>query len=186
MPFAALAYVDDALAQRVGDIWKTLADRGVSRTPTAFGARPHLTLGVCDELDLGVYAPILQTLAEETLRFPIVLASFGVLLQEPSIVFLSPVVSARLLQMHKQFWLGFQVFAQKPVDSFRPDAWAPRCDLAADLHPDHVGRALDACRRFSLPLQGKITELGVVSLSPVKPLCGFELATIDPLTRGGS
>lgn len=184
MPLAAQVTFDPALEEKIIHLWRVLAERGVSTTPSSDGIRPHLTLGVCEELDMGVYAPIIQTLAEETLRFPIVFSGFGVLF-EPSVVFLTPVISTRLLQLHKQFWLGFPVFAQKPVESFRPDAWAPRCDLAVNLHPDHVGRALDACRRFSLPLQGKITEIGVVSLPPVRVLCSYELATIDPLTREG-
>ena len=104
MGFAIELFFDPAADAAVRTIWRALADASHSPTMLEIGSRPHVSLAVCGALDAQRFRPVLEAFARETpLEF--VLASVGAFPTAEGVVFLAPVVTRRLLNLHQTFHL---------------------------------------------------------------------------------
>jgi len=65
--------------------------------------------------------------------------------------------------------------AETEIAPYFPGQWMPHCTLALELEPRLITPVLDLGLQISLPLNGEITEMGVIEFRPVKHLFGFRL-----------
>jgi 2'-5' RNA ligase len=167
MPFAIEMFLDDAGAGAVREIWRALADAGLSDFQLTSGARPHVTLAVYPELDASVAAPAIAAFAAAEPALPISFASLGCFPTDQGVVFLAPVVTRPLLDLHARFHAALRPVAGDGWPYYRPGAWVPHCTLAFETPPERIPAAVDLCRRAALPPAARLDAVGIVEFRPI-------------------
>lgn len=167
MSFAIEMSLDPVSAETVRRVWRDLAVSGVTPGMHQSGARPHVTLGVCDRLDVEGCSRFLADFAAANPAPMVRFSSIGIFATDPAAVFLAPVVTADLLALHNRFHEWFREVAGDPWAYYLPGQWVPHCTLAMELPLAGVPRAVDVCRAVRLPLDGRLEEVGVVEFRPV-------------------
>lgn len=177
MPYAVETYFDAPTEDAVRSLWSELRTSGISGYMIDMGARPHVTLAVCGSLDADRLRASLGTFALRQRALALTLAHTGVFPGAAGVVFLAPVVTRELLEMHLRLHELMREHAESLWEHYQPGRWVPHCTLAVDLEPDRVPRAVAICARHPLPLCGRLESVGVVELSPVRHLYRFPLGS---------
>ncbi|MGH2560509.1 MAG: 2'-5' RNA ligase family protein [Thermomicrobiales bacterium] len=167
MPFAIEMFLDAESAETVRGVWRDLAESGVAPWMHESGARPHVTLGVCERLDVDACAGFLADFAAVNRAPSVRFSSIGVFATDPAVVFLAPVVTADLLDLHARFQEQFITFAGDRWAYYLPEQWVPHCTLAMECPIAMVSRVVDLCRAISLPLDSRLEEVAIVEFRPV-------------------
>lgn len=172
MPYAIELALDPETAAVVRRVWRELADAGIEYM-AASGARPHVSLGIWEALDHETAKPVLKRFATETPPVSLTLASVGLF---PGVaVFLAPTVTAQLLGLHADFHRRFGHLGRASWDHYQPGIWVPHCTLAVELERGRFSDALAIAARIPLPLEARMTEIGIVEFRPVKELVSYPL-----------
>lgn len=174
MPFAITLRLDDASATQVSALWRTLAAAGLSDDALTLGYRPHITLAICpDETPESPLHDAAAHVARGRNALKLCLASLGVFTTQPGVVFLAPVVTPALLDLHG---VALEALAGMAVSAhYRRDIWVPHVTLAKDLvAPADAVRALGD---LALPIRGHLDRIELVQFRPVRVLASHALGT---------
>jgi len=176
MPFAVEMYMDAEAEAKVRRIWKFLAESGIKSAMLKAGYRPHVSLGVCEELNVYGLAKELSSFAEITSPFEMTLSSIGLFHSSESVIFLGVTPTQKLLDVSGAFHRFFGKYA-KAQRAYHVGSWVPHCTLAFGLPNDIASQAIEICRRESLPIRSRVEEIGIAEVSPVsaKMLCAYNL-----------
>jgi 2'-5' RNA ligase len=167
MPYAVEMYFDEASTARIREMWNRLAGIGLSAMIDC-GARPHVSLAVCEQIDLNAASAILDDCSAGVPAFAISLASCGMFPGAEYVVFLAPKVTARMLEWHARFHEMITVATGGMWAHYTPPQWMPHCTLATRVLPEQVGAALEILRDFELPIPCRVISMGIVELRPVR------------------
>jgi 2'-5' RNA ligase len=167
MPYAVEMYFDDTSTARIREMWNRLAGIGLSSMVDC-GARPHVSLAVCEQLDLHGASAILDAFSAGVPAFDISLASFGMFPGAEYVVFLAPKVTAQMLEWQARFHEVIPTAAGSMWAHYTPPQWMPHCTLATRVPLERVGTAMESLRDFELPIPCRVTSLGIVELRPVR------------------
>ena len=178
MPFAIELFLDEASAAPVRDLWRALAEAGISDWQFASDAHPHITLAAYPTLDLPAVAPALAAFAAATPPLPVTLASIGCFPTAQGVVFLAPVVTRPLLELHEGFHAQLAPLAPPAWAYYRPGHWVPHCTLTLDMPPERIPAAIRLVQQARLPLAGRLDRLGVVEFRPVVERGVYPLAGV--------
>jgi 2'-5' RNA ligase len=162
MAFAVSAWFDAALEGRVREIWKLLSETGISSTLHEGPYRPHITLGLYEELDRSAFAHALRASMRNRAGLPVVLPSIGVFHNDPPTLFLGVTVSPALLDLHDRVHRLSTAHGAGPRDYFLPGRWNPHCTLAPAVEPTTLAKAIVLLSDLELPLTGSIERLGII------------------------
>ena len=99
------------------------------------GARPHVSLSVYgDGLDTNGFPERLLEFARSIDPFDFTLSSLGTFPGQEGVVFLAPVVTRRLLEVHARLPRGvFEAHNNTGMGHYLPGNWVPHCTVAIDL-----------------------------------------------------
>jgi len=175
VPYAVELYFDEATDEAVRAIWHRLADAGISTGALVNGARPHISLGGCQELDATRFRSALMSFAHKSPPLEFALASVGVFPTAEGVVFLAPAVTRDLLNLHEAIHTVFAEYAVSPWTLYLPGNWVPHCTLALNLPQDRIAAAVDLCRDAALPIQGRFERVGLTQFPPLTHLYDWEL-----------
>jgi 2'-5' RNA ligase len=176
MPYAVMLFFDDDLQNRIQATWKALQDTDVDRYLYQSGNRPHIKLTIFEELNLAECQARLQALAAASAPFPIHFKHFGIFPNPKATIFLGPAVTQALRAIKLETDAALVDLGKQPdYDFFQPEHWIPHCLLALELEPEQLGKGLEAAMQLPIPLQGRVTEIGVIEFFPVKHLCAYTL-----------
>ena len=158
--------MDDESEAIVRRAWESLAEAGVKSAMLDAGYRPHVSLGVCEELDVEGLAKELSTFAENVSPFALTLSSVGLFPSSKSVIFLGVTPTQRLLDVNGAFHQFFGKYAKSQRD-YHAGSWVPHCTLAFDLPDGMLSKAIEVCRRIPLPIHSRIQEIGIAEVSPL-------------------
>lgn len=181
MLFAIELYFDATTDTTVRQIWKAIADAGISSSMLQADYRPHVSLGVCHQLDAAQLGQALSSFAKTLTPFPVSLSSIGIFPSAEGVIFLGVTVTQQLLQAHAAFHQIFERYTSNQSEVYRIGAWVPHCTLAFGLSSDRLAEAVAACWHTPLPIQGYIKEIGLVEVSPThcRTLYSHNLGTLN-------
>ena len=174
MPFAIHLFFDANTETAINQVWKKLADTGISPYLYESANRPHITLVIYQQLDLTACKPLIQSIAAEQSSLPVSFQYIGIF-PITGAVFAGPTVTEGLLDLHHRVHETMQPISTEPDLYYLPDQWIPHCGLAIELAPELITPAFEISLELALPLNGKITEIGCIEFRPVNHLFGFEL-----------
>ncbi len=103
MPFAVEMYMDAESEAGIRRAWDALAEAGVKSAMLDAGYRPHVSLGVCEELNVDGLARELSSFAEKVSPFALTLSSVGLFPSSEGVIFLGVTPTQRLLDVNRGF-----------------------------------------------------------------------------------
>jgi 2'-5' RNA ligase len=162
MPYAIEMTFDVAAEERVRGIFRRIADAGLPSRLLERGLAPHVSLAVCDELSPVEFSAQLAEFAAAERAQRIAFATLGTFATAEGVLFLGPVVTRALLDLHARFHALFERAARSPWSHYLPGAWVPHCTLAFGLDPEQLGEALQVCAGAELPIEATLASVSIV------------------------
>ncbi|MEL6346496.1 MAG: 2'-5' RNA ligase family protein [Myxococcota bacterium] len=174
MGYSVEMYFDPETEAQIQAVWDALAEAKLGDDMGALGFHPHVSLGLCEDLDEKTFRPLLETFAEAHLPFEMTLSMVG--LFPGDVLFLGPVMDAALLKTHTAFSKMFRRHAKEPSPLYFVGRWVPHCTLTMNLRPDERGGAVNIALDVALPLKGKFERISLSTYKPVASRYRFLLS----------
>jgi hypothetical protein len=163
--YAVELHFDAAGEKAVQRTWSDVDRIGIASIgSTHHGARPHLALAVCDDVDP---VRIAATVAREISGVPapvVRVSHLGVFLHPVPILFLGVVVTHELLHLHGLVLKALRWAAPTMWGQFREGRWVPNVAVAVRFDPALLPGALGAARG-GIPSESLGVRLNVVDVS---------------------
>ena len=175
MPFVVELYFDPSTEEGIHGAWKAIDEAGINSAMLEGGYRPHVSLGVCDQLEVNALAQELSTFAASVVPFRFSFPNIGIFSTSEGVVFLGVTVTDQLLNIHARFHEIFKKHAQEQREYYAVGKWTPHCTLAFGLLEHEIAEAVKICRQIALPTSTEVKEIGIVEVSPTscRMLCSF-------------
>ena len=183
MPFVAELYFDPPIEECIRTAWKTLDEAGISDSMPKGGYRPHISLGICNHLELNTFAQELSNFAAGITPFRLLFPSIGIFSTSEGVVYWGATATKQLLNLHTKFHEIFKKYAKEQREYYTVGQWVPHCTLAFGLSEDQIAEAVTVCRQIGLPVSTEVKEIGLVEISPTgcRTLFSFSLKTSDSI-----
>lgn len=172
MPFSIELFFDPKSSMAVHQCGEALEAARIPSIFSTLGAAPHVSLAVFQEYNPTRLHATLKKLAAGFPATHFSLASFGTFPGREGVLFLVPVVTPTLLEIHD--WLHRALL--KTVDGswvyYQPGHWMPHCTLCLRLNPKKLVKGLEVLKRRAYPIRGRYSCLALVETHPVhiKPI----------------
>ena len=183
MPFVAELYFDSPTEARIREAWKALDEAGISDSMPKGGYRPHISLGICNHLELDAFAQELSAFAAGITPFRLPFPNIGIFSTSEGVVYWGATVTEQLLNLHTRFHGIFKKYAKEQREYYTVGQWVPHCTLAFGLSEEQIVEAVTVCRQMDLPVSTEIEEIGLVEVSSTgcRTLSSFSLKTTDSI-----
>ena len=162
-------------AARIVKLWEALASESISSTMLDVGAQPHISLAVFEELDPAALRESLHRFARETPPLSVVLSSTGVFPTAEGVVFLAPVVTQGLLEVHRRLHGLLEDKGIECVEYYRPGRWVPHCTVAMEVDSSKIGAAIEISLRSKAFGPVRLGEISLIEFRPVREIYAFPL-----------
>jgi 2'-5' RNA ligase len=171
VPYAVEIEFDEAGAAAVRRLWAAIEDAGVGSLATATHRRhiPHLTLKVCDDIDVpAAVAALGQSTA--TTPAPVVTLGFVAVFAGPpdhdaAVVVAGAVVTDELLGLHAMVRKALSTVSSPTWEHYLPGRWVPHCTLAMPVPYEHVGVASGAAVAAGIPIVVRSAGLAIADVT---------------------
>jgi len=150
---------------------------------TRKGDRPHLSLTVYDASSEDGIADLLEEIAEKFTTFSIQFSAVGLFPGPENVVFLAPIVTRSLLDIHTALHQGLDRLSITSRPHYRPQAWVPHVGVSMGIAADRDRILRDAMAK---PLWGpqQISAVEFIRFLPGKLLHRVELNLKEPAQGG--
>src|SRR5690606_8369433 len=184
----SVAYVvelrfDDDLAHRVRALWQTLDAIGAGGRGPDGEPVPHVSLAVYDDedaVDPALAGRLVAWLAARAAPIEIAFAGLGLFPTEENVLFLAPVVTPGLVDVHAA-WHGVAAPLRAACRAhYLPGRWVPHCTLAMRGALADASAGLEQLARQWTPLSGTARSIALVRVPPVTTIVEHPLATREP------
>ena len=166
MPFVAELYFDSPTEARIREAWSALDEAGISDSMPKGGYRPHVSLGICEHLELNAFAKELSAFAASITPFRLLFPSIGIFSTSEGVVYWGATATVELLNVHTTFHQIFKKYATEQREYYTVGRWVPHCTLAFGLSKHQIVEAVTVCRQIDLPVSTEVKGIGVVNVSP--------------------
>ena len=159
-------FLDPKTERAVQSLWG-MVDALAGWTPQVRGAaRPHVSVCSCPSLDEDASRQELAALAADSPPLRIEFASVATFASAEGVIFLAPVVTADLLELHVRLVEAMRQSGATVPDLYQPGRWVPHCTLAQRLPPELVSQAVAVALRQWSPAGGRIEQVVLLDVSP--------------------
>lgn len=165
MPYAVTLGLDSNASQQVRSIWQRLADQTGDEGVLQRGYGPHITLAVLPD---SIQADLVDTIEATVASWeclPIVLAAIGIFPGPSPVVWAAPVVTERLVALHRTL---HALFGQSNVHPhYLPGAWMPHVTLSQPTSASLARVVKEALSAWRGPIEGEANRVEFVQFHPV-------------------
>jgi 2'-5' RNA ligase len=170
MAYAVELYFDPATTERVTALTRRIFARCGGEDLLGLDFRPHISLAAYAQVEPDQLRPVLAGLARTTPPFTLQLSAIGLFPTTEGVVYLAPVVTRALLQLHDA--LNAQAAALGIINHpyYQPGHWIPHCTVAQGVAPTQVGEAVHVCLQSNAFGPGQIEAIGLIEHRPVQTL----------------
>jgi hypothetical protein len=183
MAFAISLWFDEVSEADIREKWQRLHAGGISTALCSGPYRPHITLGIWEQLDLDQLRAQLKPEITTLESFEITLPFIGCISAPPgkisnsgSAVFLGVTPTSLLLSVHELVHAAAGISANSCRQFYKKNVWNPHCTLAANVPSADVPRAVEIAQRFSFPMQVRVDRVGVIETPAEVELDSYELS----------
>ncbi|MGH6900053.1 MAG: 2'-5' RNA ligase family protein [Geminicoccaceae bacterium] len=170
MPYAVELRFDEDLARRVRALWRALVEIGAGSFGPGGEPVPHLSLAVYDdedEVDEAAASRLVAELAARGARSEIAFASFGVFPTEENVLFLAPVVTPALLDLHAAYHAMAASLGATCRPYYLPGRWVPHCTLSMLGPLAAIQDGLGHLAASWTPLRGTLRAVALIKVPPL-------------------
>ncbi|HEY3343962.1 MAG TPA: 2'-5' RNA ligase family protein [Anaerolineaceae bacterium] len=175
MSFAVTLQIDADAEAAVLSIREKLLRRGIHPIPDEMRARPHLTLGMWNGQTPAGFLARLAGFAAVLPAQELTFSSIGLFPNREGILFLAPVVTSALLDLHTHFHHEVVPPGLEPDRACLPGAWTPHLTLAIALADWEMHAAVDIAREPPMPLAARISEIALFEFPPAQEIAAYPL-----------
>jgi 2'-5' RNA ligase len=172
MPFSIELFFDtksDMAVQRLGQL---LEKEKIPAIFSTLGATPHVSLAVFEQYDPQRLHSVMKKLACSFSPMPFRLSSLGTFPGKEGVLFLAPVVTPSLLEIHAWLHRALAKVVEGSWHYYFPGGWVPHCTLSVHLTAGKLAKGMELLRRKARSIQGQYNHLSLVETHPVhiKPI----------------
>lgn len=169
MALAVELYFDERTEKAIGALRDEIHAAGIGESESLKGSRPHISLSVVETDDPRLLADVVSGLSRGSAPSEIRLGALSSFASGQGVLFLSPVPSNSLLELHSRFHAGLLASGLTSRPFYRPGEWIPHCTLEMGLSGAQLATAFAACWRAFTPIAGQLVAAGIVSFPPPVP-----------------
>lgn len=176
MVYAIEMFFDNESEKKITSYFYKFKELGISTYLLDVDSRPHVTIGVFNDIDVKKSTDVLEKYCTILQKFTLKMSSVGVFPYPKPCVFFAPVITEKLIDLHKDMHKTFDFCNVKGFEYYLPDVWVPHCavDISTDINV--VCKSTDYILRNYIPFDVIVKEIGWIEISkPVKRLECFEL-----------
>ncbi|MFO7697325.1 MAG: 2'-5' RNA ligase family protein [Anaerolineae bacterium] len=174
MPYAITALFDERTEEGIHALRVRLVEAGFG-DPASAEVRPHLTLAILPALGGEALREPLRAWCEATPPLPVDIAAVGTFPTAEGVVFLAPVVTAALLDLHAQLQAVLKSVGLTGYETYRADRWVPHVTVGIQFSADAVaGAVLLSCEADVFGPAG-LTRVAVAEFPPLRTVYSFAL-----------
>ena len=173
--YAIELYFDAEMEKNIFSFRQSIYDLGVNPVLGSMGDKPHISLTVIKHADPKHLAALCEDFAKTIQPFSTRLDAVGVFPTASNVLFLTPVPTLKLLEVHRDF---HQILAKEKfisTDYYLPGRWIPHCTIEFELSEEQLKLAVNLSKRYFSPIQGTFASLGLIAFRPIQYLAEFEL-----------
>ena len=157
-------FLDRDSEERIRKVWRILRTRGISSPLLRSGGKPHLTLGIWDDLDQTTVLPRIERLAGELNAFQVTFSALATFGANCGTVFLGPAITPALITVHDRLYGLLRDVSDSSEGYYRPGCWVPHCSLTLGTPSADLPAAYSICMEMiNLPILGWIREIGMIT-----------------------
>ncbi len=173
--YAVELYFDQQMEDDFFTFRESLYKLGINPVLGLLGDRPHVSLAVFGDVEIDQVVKITSDFAPRFRQLPAQLDAFGAFPTASNVVYLLPVPSQPLLELHKQFHEQLQKENILSSHYYLPGQWVPHCTLEFELPDDQFNLTLQLCKKYFAPIRGTFSSVGVIAFRPINYLAEFPL-----------
>lgn len=174
MSFSIELHFDEKSNLIIRNMWKKLREKGISGYMDQYGGFPHIALAVFDDIDILEVEKLIEKIAENESMFNIKMSSLGIFPSNESVLFLSPAISATLINLHAKLHAILKDIEGCKWEYYLPDFWVPHCTLGMNIPKSKIHDGLDVIIEDYEPLDVRIEGIHLVEFNPVKLVKSFK------------
>ena len=168
-------FLDAAAEEQVLKFRELIYHEGVKPVQGLMDDKPHISLAVFPTTDPEKVIGLTREFALTVPRFSFRLGAVGTFPTHDNVLFISPVPSVTLLQVHAELLARVVAAGIKCSPYYFQGVWVPHLTLEFDISSDELCRSMKVFKEFFIPIDGEFTHLGVVQFRPIKYLEQFDL-----------
>jgi 2'-5' RNA ligase len=165
--FAVELYFDANTEKSIFAFRDGFYNEGIKPVLGSLGDRPHISLAVFAEIDQACLKDLTQEFAAKLSGFPVELSAIGTFPTQDNVLFLIPVPTIKLLEVHRDFHRQLKCAAIRSSSYYHPGKWIPHCTIELDLPDKQFTKALKIVHQLFQPIKGEFSSLGIVSFRPI-------------------
>ena len=166
MALAVELHFDGRTEEMVNALREEIRAAGIASSKPPAADRPHISLAVVETEDEAGLSALVAQFAAETDRCPVDLVSLASFSSSKGVLFLAPVPTIRLLELHRRLHERLLARGLENDPLYDPGSWVPHCTLEMGLSGSQLASAFDSCWRSFTPTSGELVAAGVVAYPP--------------------
>jgi 2'-5' RNA ligase len=170
MGYAVALILDEPKAEDVRSAFLATDSRMLE-----IGASPHISLAVFDEMDVALVTRVVESFARRTPSISVRVSSIAMFPGERNVVFLAPVVTRGLLEVHESLHTALSGAGVRSDPLYVPGAWVPHCTISMEEPLDRSLATIGYLHSRDLLGEYGTGRVDVIRFRPVARLASFEL-----------
>lgn len=176
MEYAILLHFNKKSEKRIYELWEEAKNCGGHSHIADSGLRPHITLALFEDTDIEKFCGKLEQFSKKMKKFSLKLASIGTFTGHHGVVYLAPVITDELIELHKELYKFFEgeLIGLNPY--YMPNNWVPHCSISTDNPIDICTCIIKKMIEVYEPLDIEISEISITECEPaIKYLKSYEI-----------
>lgn len=161
MRYAVEMYFDKMTESVIWSYIRKIRDCKLSNRYYDWGVKPHVTLGVFNDIDEEKAKVILRKFAFEHNSLKAYLGSVGMFPDSGAICF-APIVTKELLELNGDLIDAMKELDPNPERWYTPGVWIPHCALGLELDKDNLSFAANIIIHDFEKLKGDFVSFSLV------------------------
>lgn len=169
MVYAIELYFDKETEEKLMSLARGIEGTGIKNRYLDWGTRPHITLGLFNDIKVDECNKLLKEIADKMKSFPAKMSSIGVF-NNTGCVFISPVINEGLFELQRRVHEVFSFCDHTGFEYYLPGSWVPHCAvMLGDSDNDDLSKAAKYVIENYEPVEGSFCEVSFVEITmPVK------------------
>ena len=176
MKYAIEMYFDKATEKKIINLAEKVAKAGISTKYLEWKTRPHITLGVFNDVDEKRCTELLRQFAASHRQMNAHLHSVAAW-SDTKVIYLNPCMTRWLYDLHDEIYELMKEFDTQSWEQYMPESWVAHCTVALTAGDGEkaIYQANDLILREFTKIDGLYTSVGLVRITfPVEELATFD------------
>ena len=155
-------------------LWQKIKDADLPSPLLERGATPHITLSFGDNVNVDSLISSLDRRLSGKFTFELVFVLLSTFANEKGVIFVAPVVTEKLLDLHHEVQNEMSNHASTSAYS-QIDRWFPHCTLTMQLNPLQLLDGFRLLGNLQLPVSGRGEQVSLLKYPSLKELASWQL-----------